>query len=82
VLRKHARDDISNSQIDQLIFELLGPTDDSIAFRLFKQAACEGKISCHHSNLIMKKLHLSSTIGLKVDVLILLTFLCLFKKLI
>jgi len=82
MLRKHARDEVSDSQIDQLIFALIGSTDDSIAFRLFKQLACEGKISCHHSNLIKRKLHLSSSLGLKVDALIILMFLYLFKKMI
>jgi len=82
MLRKHAYDEVSDSQIDQLIFAIIGSTDDSIAFQLFKQLACEGKISYHHSKLIMSKLHLSSSLGLKVDALIILTFLYLFKKMI
>ncbi len=49
---KHAHTDINNFQIDHLILALIGTSVDSITFRLFKQDACEGKISQRSSDRI------------------------------
>src|SRR6266542_1160624 len=61
MFRKHAQDEVSDSQIDILILTLIGPVADSTTFQLFKQSACEGKLTCQQSSIIKKKLRLSST---------------------
>src|SRR6266496_2780087 len=78
----HAHKDLNNFQIEHLILSLIGASADSVMFHLFKQIACEGKITQYFSDMIRNKLHLSPTIGVKVDAFVLLIFLHLFKSLI
>jgi len=82
IFKKHAHKDITDPQIDRLLVSLVGTTADSTLFHLFKQHACEGKITSHFSVTIRNHLRLSPAIGVKVDALILLTFLHLFKSLV
>ncbi len=82
LFKSHAHKDIINDQIDFLIRALIGPTKDSVTFRIFKQHACEGKMTIQSSIMIKNKLHLSPILSGKVDALVLLMFLHLFKSLI
>src|SRR6266496_4409175 len=82
LFRSHAHKDIMDYQIDHLVRALIGTSGDSVTFQLFKQYACEGKITLRSSALIKNKLHLFPISSGKMDALVLLTFLHLFKSLI
>jgi len=82
LFKSHAHKDIIDDQIDFLIRALIRPIKDSVTFRIFKQHACEGKMTIQSSIMIKNKLHLSPILSGKVDAFVLLIFLHLFKSLI
>ena len=82
ILAKNAHEDITISQIDQLISLTIRSSADSITFHLFRQWASEGNLMNYHTNLIRRKLNLSLTSSTRVNVLILLFYLHLFKSMV
>ena len=82
LLRKNAQDDSNPFLIDRLISLIIGSSVESTTFHIFKQWARKGKIMTYHSKLIRTKLRLSLMSGTRVDMLVLLSFLQLFKSMV